>query len=307
MDLYLGVDGGQSTTTAVVGDREGNVLGTGRGGPCNHARQDEGRAKLERGLTDAIDQALSPLQLTLADAKFVAVCIGMSGGPDDKRKIIHRLIRADSYDVTTDAHIALYGAVGDRAGAIVIAGTGSIALSRGTTGQIWRAGGWGYVFGDEGSGFDIARQALRASLQSEEGWAPETSMRAALLSATGASNANELLHRWYGGEFSRNQTATWSQLVDAAAAQGDEAAHSILDRAGKDLARLAAAAVKMASIKQGNAVICPVGGVFGSRHISASFASALEDTVSVAPTNAEAVPEIGALRAATRGVLLGSA
>ncbi len=58
MDLYLGVDGGQSTTTAVVGDREGNALGKGRGGPCNHARQGEGRAKLERGLTDAIDQAL---------------------------------------------------------------------------------------------------------------------------------------------------------------------------------------------------------------------------------------------------------
>lgn len=111
MDLHLGVDGGQSPTTAVVGDRDGNVLGTGQGGPCNHARQSEGRAKLERGLTDAIGQALSPLQLTLASAKFVAVCIGMSGGPDDKRKIIHRLIRADAYDVTTDAHIALYGAV----------------------------------------------------------------------------------------------------------------------------------------------------------------------------------------------------
>ena len=136
--LYLGVDGGQSSTKALVGNAAGEILGRGSGGPCNHARVGEGRAKLERALTDAVGQALAPLGLTLASARFHRVCVGMSGGPDDKREIIERFIQADSYDLTTDAHIALYGAVEGGAGAIVISGTGSIALSRDSQGRTWR-------------------------------------------------------------------------------------------------------------------------------------------------------------------------
>ena len=60
-----------------------------------------------------------------------------------------------------------------------------------------RAGGWGYLFGDEGGGFDIVRQALRAALRLEEGWGRATSLRAMLLEATGARDANALLHRFY--------------------------------------------------------------------------------------------------------------
>ena len=160
MKLCLGVDGGQSATKAVVGDLEGRVLGRGEGGPCNHAKEGAGRERLERGLREAVGAALAPLGLTLRTTQFEAACLGMSGGPDDKREIIAELIDAAAIEVTTDAHVALYGAVVG-AGVIVIAGTGSIALGRDAEGVVYRAGGWGYIFGDEGSAFDIVRRALR--------------------------------------------------------------------------------------------------------------------------------------------------
>ena len=302
--LYLGVDGGQSSTKALVGNSQGEILGRGLGGPCNHAGAGEGRAKLERALSEAVGQALAPLGLNLAEARFHRICVGMSGGPDDKREIIQRLIKADSYDVTTDAHVALYGAVGGGAGAVVIAGTGSMALSRDGQGRIWRVGGWGYVFGDEGSAFDIARLSLRASLAAEEGWGPGTSLRADLLTMTQSGSANQLLHRWYAGEFSRDQTADWSRLVEEAAAEGDAVAESILDSAGKRLAELAATAAKMASLPAGAAKVCPIGGAFASVKLMQSFSQSLGDVLGIGPATPAASPAAGALRAATEGIVL---
>src|SRR5947209_3167873 len=81
---------------------------------------------------------------------------------------------------------ALAGATRSGQGIITIAGTGSIAFGRNPAGRTARAGGWGYIFGDEGGGFDIARQATRAILRLEEGWGPPTALRETLLAATGS-------------------------------------------------------------------------------------------------------------------------
>jgi N-acetylglucosamine kinase-like BadF-type ATPase len=302
--LYLGVDGGQSSTKALVGNARGEVLGQGLGGPCNHAAKAEGRDKLKRALSEAVGQALVPLDLTLTEARFHRICVGMSGGPDDKREIIQHLIQADSYDVTTDAHIALYGALEGGPGAVVISGTGSISLSQDGQGRIWRAGGWGYVFGDDGSAFDIARLSLRASLAAEEGWGPGTALRAALLAATQSGSANQLLHRWYAGEFSRDQTADWSRLAEEAASQGDTVALSILEGAGNSLAQLAATAARMASLPAGNAKVCPIGGVFANSNVMLNFSRSLNSLLGINPAIPAASPADGALQAATKGILL---
>ena len=52
--LYLGVDGGQSSTTALVGDESGNILGIGTAGPCNHVGAEEGPAKLKRMVSQCL-------------------------------------------------------------------------------------------------------------------------------------------------------------------------------------------------------------------------------------------------------------
>ena len=124
-------------------------------------------------------------------------------------------------------------------GVVTIAGTGSIAFGRNAAGETARAGGWGFLFGDEGSGFDIARQALRAALRFEEGWGPQTSLRRALLDFAGAADANELMHRLYTREWPKPRVAALAKLVETEALAGDAVARDILLNAAQQLATLA--------------------------------------------------------------------
>src|SRR6266700_466299 len=107
MRLFLGVDGGQSGTTAVIGDEAGRVIGTGEAGPCNHAGAAEGRAKLERAVSGSVGAACIQAGLDAAAVVFEAACFGMSGGPEDKRAILAGILRTPRLIVTDDAVIAL--------------------------------------------------------------------------------------------------------------------------------------------------------------------------------------------------------
>ena len=263
MNYFLGVDGGQSGTTALIGDETGRVLGVGHGGPANHAAAAEGRARLERAVSTSVGDACVAAGLP-GNQAFAAACFGLSGGPGGKEQILGTLVRAEQLIVTTDAEIALRGATETGQGIIVIAGTGSIALGRNAAGTQARAGGWGYVYGDEGSAFDIVRQAMRAALRIEEGWGTQTNLRQVLLDASGCGSANELLHEFYGSAWPRDRVAALAPLVDAAANDGDPVARNVLNAAAQQLAELAAA-VRTQLWKDGEPLhVAYAGGVFGS-------------------------------------------
>ena len=276
MRLFLGVDGGQSGTTAVIGDDTGRVLGTGEAGPCNHAAAGEGRAKLERAVSGSVAAACAQAGLDAAKVRFEAACFGMSGGPDDKREILAAALRTERLVVTNDAVIALAGATRTGQGIITIAGTGSIAFGRNPAGRTSRAGGWGYVFGDEGGGFDIARQATRAILRLEEGWGPPTALREAMLAATGAENANQMLHLFYTDEWPRSRVATLARLVDTAATESDAVALAILRGAAQQLAMLTGAVQAELWDKRSAVEIAYIGGVFQSGILLESFRALVE-------------------------------
>jgi N-acetylglucosamine kinase-like BadF-type ATPase len=302
MRLFLGVDGGQSSTTVLIGDESGRVLGAGEAGPCNHAGAEEGRARFVRAVNEGLNAACAQAGLDAGAVGFESACLGMSGGPDDKQAILAGMLRAEHLIVTTDAAIALSGATATGQGIAAIAGTGSIAFGRNAEGRRARAGGWGYIFGDEGSGFEIARQAVRAALRMEEGWGPPTSLRQALLGATGRQDANEALHLFYTSEWLRSRVAALASLVDAAAADGDAVAIGILNRAAVDLAMLVAA-VRSQLWKSGDAVeVAYIGGVFQSATVLEHFRLLVELEPGNRCTPPEHGPAEGALLEAYRAV-----
>jgi N-acetylglucosamine kinase-like BadF-type ATPase len=276
MRLFLGVDGGQSSTTALIGDETGRVLGAGVGGPCNHVGAAEGRGKLARAVGECVGAACAQAGLDAGAVRFRAACFGMSGGPADKRDILAEILPADELIVTTDAVIALAGAAAGGPGIITIAGTGSIAFGRNAAGTWARAGGWGYIFGDEGGGFDIVRQALRAALRFEEGWGPETALRRVLLEATGAADANDLLHRFYTQEWPRQRVAKLAPLVDGAAREGDAAALGVLDDAARQLAALAVSVRQRLWTPGEEANVAWIGGVFKGEILRERFRALVE-------------------------------
>lgn len=263
MKFFLGIDGGQSSTTALIGDEAGRVIGAGKGGPCNHAAAGEGRSKLENAVRESVSAACAQAGLG-GVPRFEAACLGMSGGPEDKRAILESLIEAAHLIVTTDAEIALSGATETGQGIIVIAGTGSMAFGRNAGGSTARAGGWGFIFGDEGSAFDIVRQAVRSALRMEEGWGPATVLRPVLLEATRARNANNLVHRFYEPAWPRDRIAALAPLIDEAARQGDSVAAEILNYGAQQLATLVTS-VRAQLWKPAEAAdVAYCGGVFGS-------------------------------------------
>ena len=284
----LGVDGGQSSTTALIADQTGRILGLGRAGPCNHAVGSEGRQKFASALTECLAAAGRSARLPSLP-RFASACLGFSGGPADKEAIVAEILASERIVVTHDALIALAGATAGAPGIIVIAGTGSIAFGRNAAGLTARAGGWGYLFGDEGSGFDIVRQALRAALRLEEGWGRATSLRAMLLEASGARDANDLLHRFYTDEFPRPRIASLAKLVDQAAGEGDPMACEILARAGQALADLAGAIRPQLFASGEPARISYIGGVFRSPTVRQRFF----DLVATDPANHVEAPLYG--------------
>ncbi|MEO5925940.1 MAG: BadF/BadG/BcrA/BcrD ATPase family protein [Bryobacteraceae bacterium] len=268
MKLYLGIDGGQSSTTALIGDETGKVLGEGRSGPCNHVGEAERRDKFFAAVGDSVRLAA---QQAGVNPLFEGVCAGFSGGAEDKDALTRELIRADRYLITHDAHIALAGAAAGEPGIVVIAGTGSIAYGRNEDGNSARAGGWGYVFGDEGGAFDIARQAVRAIVRQEEGWGQPTMLRDVLLGASGCESANQLLHRCYTAEYPRERVAAWAAIVDEVARTGDPVAMSILDGAAQALAMIASAVRRRLFTDGESANIYPIGGTFASEPLLERF------------------------------------
>jgi N-acetylglucosamine kinase len=238
--------------------------------------------------------------LDAATLEFESACFGMSGGPDDKLEILSGLVRAARLVVTTDAAVALAGATFDGLGIVVIAGTGSMALGRNRQGRTARTGGWGFVFGDEGGAFDMVRQAARAALRMEEGWGPETSLRAALLEATGSASANQMLHRFYTPEWERSRIAALAPLVDRAAGEADAVALHIVNQAAQELAQLAAA-VRAQLWKPGeSAEIAYAGGVFESRLLLERFRILVEMEAGNQLGPPQHPPHLGALLEAYR-------
>ena len=300
MKLFLGVDGGQSSTTALIGDETGRILGTGVGGPCNHAETHEGRGKLERAVSACLATACGQAGLPAATAHFEAACFGMSGGPDDKQAILAAMLHAERLIVTTDAVIALAGATETGQGIITIAGTGSMAFGRNAPGETARAGGWGYLYGDEGSAFDIARQGLRAALRMEEGWGPATDLRRRFLAATDSADAGQVLHRFYTDEWPRSRLATLARLVDEAAIAADTVACEILKDAAAQLAGFAAS-VRSQLWKPGEAVnVAYIGGVFRSGIVRERFRGLVEADAGTHCGPPRHGPHVGALLEAYR-------
>ena len=297
-DYFFGVDGGQSSTYALIGDASGRVLGAGRGGPSNHVAASEGRAKFTGAIQSCLAAACANAGLDATAIRFASACLGFSGGPADKEAILQEILPSDRTLVTHDALIALSGATCGEPGLITIAGTGSIAFGRNASGKTARAGGWGYVFGDEGGGFHIVRQAVRAALRFEEGWGDPTSLRRMFLDAAAASDINQLVHRFYTPEFPRPRLAAFAKLVDDAAENGDAIAREILNEAARELATIAAAVRGQLFEKGELARVAYIGGVFRSCTVLAKFTELVGK--SVAPPIYG--PAAGALLEAYRAV-----
>jgi glucosamine kinase len=254
----LGIDAGGTKTVCQVTDNQGTILAETRGAGAN--LQNTGELQVEKTLHAVIQAAAQQ-----ADVWPTSACIGMAGvdRPEDAaivRGILARLIPRCAVVVVNDALIALEAGAPGSPGVVVIAGTGSIAYGRNSRGQAARAGGWGYVLGDEGSGYWLGRQALRAVLRASDGRGPQTPLTPRVLAHYGVTKAHELVREIYYGRFKPSTVAAVASLVDDAAAEGDEWSQQLIATGARELALAARAVSDRLHLPDGPVVLG--GGIF---------------------------------------------
>ena len=272
MAIFLGIDGGGSKTSCLIGD-ESSVLGTGTAGPSNLVRAGEAQAR--ESLAAAIRQACTVANLK--PAEISRVCVGLAGAARPEisevvRGIIAEIISGEAragqiktsdIKVVGDNVIALEAAFGAGPGVIVIAGTGSIAYGRNRDGQTARAGGWGFAVSDEGSGHWIGRAAVAAALRAwDESQDEKAPLLLSVMKSWGLENRESLV-------LAANATpapdfAALFPAVLALADSGDRGASEVLAQAGSQLAELAGIVVRRLFPDSCAVAAAMSGGVFGS-------------------------------------------
>lgn len=245
--VYLGVDGGGTKTLAVVVDAAGRERGRGMAGGANYNAL--GLAAALANLHAAIQAALNAAHAT---PPIAAAWIGLAGvdRPADRELLLpHLTPLARAVHLSNDAELAL-SALPSGAGIALIAGTGSIALGRDPAGATARAGGWGHLLGDEGSGYDIGRRAVQAALRAADGRGPATSLLPRILAHWELPAADAVLTRVYPvGD--KTVLAALAPLVLDAAADGDPVARAIIGRAAAELATAARAVARALAFPNG--------------------------------------------------------
>ncbi|MBE3584439.1 MAG: hypothetical protein IMX01_10055 [Limnochordaceae bacterium] len=256
VDWVAGLDAGGTSTKCWVASVDGRLLGRGEAGPGNF--QVVGLEAATRAFDEALRQALQRARERAAGAnaeKLAAdprwVCLGLAGAdrPEDRR-LLARGVAQLGWDAPivweNDASIALAAGRSVGAQAVLIAGTGSIAYGRAAAdGSPVRAGGWGYLLGDEGSGYDLGRRALVAVLKAWDGRGPATSLTQAILAQAGEGvEPPGLIPLVYRGAWDRPHIAALSHTVLAEADRGDAVAQEIVRQAARELIELVQAVAR---------------------------------------------------------------
>src|SRR5207253_1084265 len=161
-----------------------------------------------------------------------------------------------------DVATALAGGTAGQPGVVVISGTGSVALGIAADGRSVEVGGWGFLMGDEGSGYAISIQALSAATGTFDRRAPHTVLVSAIPDIFGCSDLWTLHPKIYSGELGRPRIAEIARVVGDAANTGDEVARTILAGAAEDLAAHALAVLTGLNALDVDLPIATAGGVW---------------------------------------------
>jgi N-acetylglucosamine kinase len=278
--FILGIDGGGTKTAALLTDERLRIISHGLNGPSNFLRVGEELAV--NAILLAIEEACSKAGIELDHVSAISAGLGGVDHLAHNRRMREAIQNAlnrrwptgnlisgkgrwsqENFLLTSDAEIALAGATDCQPGIVIISGTGSIAYGMNSRGQRARSGGWGPTFGDEGSGYDIARRALVAVVSSFDGRLRPTVLTERVCRYFGIDSPADLPRIIYSSGKGVN-IAPLSELVLEAAHDGDPVACQIMRDAALELARTITAVIKRLHMQQDTFRVCYVGGVFSA-------------------------------------------
>ena len=238
MNYLLGFDCGATNSEAAAADTEGNILHSFIGKPANFLVIGSSRAS--ENILSLIKECRDELNCDYEDIKSIVIGAAGAGREEDAAKLKSALLNSTSNNGITiklltvmgDAEIALEGAFPDTSGSIVIAGTGSIIYGKDEKGKIYRAGGFGRIVGDEGSGYSIGRKAIQYVAKFYDGSVKNSDIVNSFINKYDVNSTEKLLQKVYKENF---DIASAAELVLDSAGMGDKTALTILKEESDEL------------------------------------------------------------------------
>ncbi len=246
--LYvIGIDGGGTKTNAVLCSLDGKILSETQGGPSNF--QIIGLEQTAVLILDLIQNCCRTIGCNISEIGAVVAGLAGAGRTSDQKIIFDEILKTAAQKnlninkliIESDARIALEGAFSGKPGIVVIAGTGSIVFGKNEKGKIFRAGGWGRIIGDEGSGYAIGREAIRAVVKCIDGYGKKTKLWNIFDYEFNLGNQEAIIEAVYRNNFA---LASLAPMVINAVSQRDKIAKIILKQASDDLTNVIAVVVE---------------------------------------------------------------
>jgi N-acetylglucosamine kinase-like BadF-type ATPase len=240
----LGIDGGATKTLAAVLDVKGRSLHIGRAGPSN---EDAVGAKAAvQALLDAAGEALEAAGIATGDLGSAVVAVAGTDTASVTRNV--REARAD-WIVVNDVVGAWATATGGGPGVAAIAGTGSNVFGVGPGDRSWRTGGWGHLLGDEGSGYWLGVESIRAALRDRDASGPPTALGHAACEFFGQDTVEAVASLVYSKPLTKGEIAAFAIETAKLAEQGDQIAGELYERAAGELGGQIAAVIEQTGLR----------------------------------------------------------
>ncbi|MEW6653566.1 MAG: BadF/BadG/BcrA/BcrD ATPase family protein [Bacteroidota bacterium] len=297
MKYLIGLDGGGTKTKCVITDLEFNPFYECQGGPSNFLII--GTEKVSETILGLVLECVSKLNISVEEIASIFIGTTGAGRISDAAKLkddftayaLSKGYTFNAFNVDSDARIALEGAFSCKAGSLLIAGTGSVIFGKDSKGQIYRAGGFGRLLGDEGSGNTIGRRGLNMVSKDFDGRGEKTELTKLLKEHFGISDAQQLITEVYRNNF---DMAAFAPKVIEAAKNGDSAATKIIEEESDELLLHVKSIFNM--IGEESMKLCLVGGTITTENYYAeTFKRKIEKLLpKVKVIAAENPPELGA-------------
>jgi N-acetylglucosamine kinase-like BadF-type ATPase len=301
----LGIDGGATKTLAAVLDLEQGAIHLAHGGPSNEDAV--GSRAAVAALLDVAEQAME--RAGIPAEQLAAAVLAVAGTDTDA---IVRQVRAvhEDWIVVNDVVGAWAAATGAQPGIGAISGTGSNVFGVGPDARAWRVGGWGHLLGDEGSGYWLGAESIRAALHDRDGSGPQTALGDAVVEFFGAPSVEAVASLVYSKPLSKSEIAAFTVETCRLAEQGDAVARELYRRGAELLAGQVAVVARETGLAQADAFpLGLIGSVFKAGELFAEpLAAAVRESAPGAQVAVvEMAPVGGSLHLALRACGCGEA
>ncbi|MTI71234.1 MAG: hypothetical protein FH751_13370 [Firmicutes bacterium] len=265
MRYIIGIDGGGTKTLGYIANLKGSILGYHLSGPSNY--HSVGKTNAKKALEDVINSLCDDNDIKLKDVEIISLGLAGVDRKEDKNvvmDILKSINHSSTILINNDAKTSLVGANGSIEGVITICGTGSISLGINSTGELIRAGGWGHIIGDEGSGYDIGKKALIAVAKACDKRGEETLLTEAIKKHLKIKKTDEIISYVYNNTNSKEKIAQLAPIVIKCFEANDEVSKQIIENAVWDLIQITETVINQLFNKNEKITISLAGGIFNN-------------------------------------------